>query len=100
MFAGFVMSIVSTPIDVVKTRIMNLPSSVPITPVQGQLTTSSPNSQPYGGMVDCLWRTFKAEGMQGLYKGFVPTFMRLGPHTIMALVIFEKLRAYAGMNPV
>ena len=28
-------------------------------------------------------KTFKAEGMAGLYKGFIPNWMRIGPHTIV-----------------
>jgi hypothetical protein len=85
MMAGFSMAVVSTPIDVVKTRIMNRSAGGPA---------------PYRGMFDCLVKvpvrsdriviatdrcpfvtnpqTAQAEGVLGLYKGFVPTFLRLG----------------------
>jgi hypothetical protein len=157
MMAGFSMAVVSTPIDVVKTRIMN--------------RSAAGGPEPYRGMLDCLvkvhfvlqplvtcsadrhqrwtarrgalhqvvttsltlcrlmYQTGRAEGVLGLYKGFVPTFMRLGthtfssealalsrthelmltpsgfissagPHTIMAFTIYEELRRWAGIRPV
>ncbi|ELR23554.1 carrier superfamily protein [Acanthamoeba castellanii str. Neff] len=85
MMAGFSMAVVSTPIDVVKTRIMNRSAGGPA---------------PYRGMFDCLVKTAQAEGVLGLYKGFVPTFLRLGPHTILAFTIYEELRKWAGIRPV
>jgi hypothetical protein len=91
MVAGFCMALVSSPIDVVKTRIMNanLHSSIPAS-----------SSHQYRGMFDCLLQTAKTEGLLGLYKGFVPTFFRLGPHTIMAFTIYEELRKWWGFDPV
>jgi hypothetical protein len=76
-----------------------------------------------------MYQTGRTEGVLGLYKGFVPTFMRLGthtfssealalpdtlvdaniiwihpssagPHTIMAFTIYEELRRWAGIRPV
>jgi solute carrier family 25 protein 14/30 len=85
MMSGFSMALVSTPIDVVKTRIMN---------------RSVSSATPYQGMVDCLFKTGQAEGVLGLYKGFVPTFLRLGPHTILAFTIYEELRKWSGIRPV
>jgi hypothetical protein len=54
--AGFIATVVTSPIDVAKTRIMNQKPD----PVTGQLQ--------YKGVSDCLIRTMKSEGFIGLYK--------------------------------
>jgi hypothetical protein len=33
----------------------------------------------YNGVVDCLKKTIKSEGVTALYKGFIPNYARLGP---------------------
>jgi solute carrier family 25 protein 34/35 len=35
----------------------------------------------YKNPIDCLWKTFKAEGIRGLYKGSTAHFLRIAPHT-------------------
>eukprot|EP01116_Phalansterium_solitarium_P021393 TRINITY_DN6632_c0_g1_i1.p1 TRINITY_DN6632_c0_g1~~TRINITY_DN6632_c0_g1_i1.p1 ORF type:complete len:307 (+),score=55.28 TRINITY_DN6632_c0_g1_i1:196-1116(+) len=84
--AGFCMTVVTSPIDVVKTRLMR--------------QASAGGSVVYRGMIDCLYKTWRTEGVLGLYKGFVPNVSRLGPHTCLALMCFEQLRRIAGIKPV
>ena len=77
--AGLVASIVSNPIDVVKTRIQNMsvmPGCLP----------------PYGGSIDCAIKTIQNEGALALYKGFVPNVARQGPFTITLFVTLEQIR--------
>jgi dicarboxylate transporter 10 len=38
-------------------------------------------------------------GPSGFFKGFVPAFVRLGPHTILLFLILEQLRANFGYLP-
>lgn len=83
MFAGFMTATITSPVDVVKTRIMN------------QQTKG-----PYNGTLDACRQIVQTEGIGGLYKGWFPNWMRIGPHTIVALMIFEQLRAIAGIRPV
>lgn len=83
MCSGFVSAAVSTPADVVKTRLM---SQDPLTPPQ------------YKGMVDCLHKTVAGEGVRGLYKGFLPTWARLGPWQLCFWVTFEQLRRLQGIG--
>ena len=45
-------------------------------------------------------KTFQTEGMRGAYKGFLPFWMRITPHTIIAFVVFEELRKIAGIDPI
>eukprot|EP00127_Corallochytrium_limacisporum_P000653 Clim_evm52s22 gene=Clim_evmTU52s22 len=84
MIAGFVGSGISAPMDTVKSRIMNQPKENP----------------RYTGTLDCIRKTIRAEGPLALYKGFLPNWMRLGPHTIVSFMVFEQLRAYLGVPPV
>jgi hypothetical protein len=32
----------------------------------------------YSGVGDCLLKTLQAEGLRGLYKGWLPNWMRIG----------------------
>ncbi|KAF9356910.1 hypothetical protein BGX26_004542 [Mortierella sp. AD094] len=87
-FAGLVCSVTSAPLDVCKVRIMNQP----VGPTgQGLL---------YRNTVDCAIKTVQREGPLALYKGFSMCWLRLGPHTMLSLMIFEKLRNWVGLNPV
>jgi solute carrier family 25 uncoupling protein 27 len=61
MVSGFFASLVSTPADVVKTRLMN-------------------DSARYGNsMLRCTLDTVRAEGVRAMWKGFLPAWARLGP---------------------
>ncbi|XP_027722762.1 mitochondrial brown fat uncoupling protein 1 [Vombatus ursinus] len=72
--AGFCTTVVASPVDVVKTRYMNSPP--------GQYT-SAPK---------CAWTMFMREGLTAFYKGFVPSFLRLGSWNIVMFVSYEQLK--------
>ena len=45
--------------------------------------------------------TFTAkQGPQAFFKGFIPAFVRLGPHTILTFIFLEQLRLNFGVNPL
>ncbi|XVF17336.1 hypothetical protein REPUB_Repub10bG0111900 [Reevesia pubescens] len=77
--AGFVAAVASNPIDVIKTRVMNMK----VEPGQ---------KPPYAGALDCAIKTVKAEGPMALYKGFIPTISRQGPFTVVLFVTLEQVR--------
>jgi hypothetical protein len=76
--AGFVATVLTSPVDVAKTRIMNQ-------------KPKPDGSLEYRGLFECLYKTTRTEGFFGLYKGFTPNFLRLAPHTILMLMIYEQL---------
>ena len=39
------------------------------------------------------------QGPQAFFKGFIPAFVRLGPHTILTFIFLEQLRLNFGINP-
>ena len=63
--SGLVAASLSTPADVVKTRVMNQPTN---TKGQGLLYKSS---------LDCLLKCVQQEGICALYKGFLPIWARM-----------------------
>ncbi|XP_073289106.1 mitochondrial uncoupling protein 5-like [Primulina huaijiensis] len=78
--AGFVASVVSNPVDVIKTRVMNMKVEAGAT------------APPYSGAIDCAMKTVRAEGAMALYKGFIPTISRQGPFTVVLFVMLEQVR--------
>ncbi|CAH1437013.1 mitochondrial uncoupling protein 5 [Lactuca sativa] len=77
--AGFIASVVTNPIDVIKTRVMNM-------------KVEAGEAPPYAGATDCALKTIKTEGPMALYKGFIPTISRQGPFTIVLFVTLEQVR--------
>ncbi|KAF7436466.1 Mitochondrial oxaloacetate carrier protein [Pleurotus ostreatus] len=65
------------------------PADTALTRVYNQPTTKLPNGRIVGTLyknpIDCLWKTFKAEGIKGWYKGSTAHFLRIAPHTIITL---------------
>jgi solute carrier family 25 protein 34/35 len=51
----------------------------------------------YSGPVDCFMRTYRAEGVRGLYKGAFAAYLRLGPHTVLTFVLLELFRPALGL---
>merc|ERR1719204_2732816 len=82
--AGLVGAIMGTPADVVKARIMNQPVDA-----HGRGTL-------YKNSVDCLVKTVHNEGLMGLYKGFVPCWLRMAPWSLTFWLSFEKIRRLCG----
>ncbi|KAL5982371.1 Mitochondrial uncoupling protein 5 [Asimina triloba] len=74
--AGFVASVVSNPVDVIKTRVMNM-------------RVGEDGKAPYSGALDCAVKTVRSEGVMALYKGFMPTMSRQGPFTVVLFVTLE-----------
>ncbi|CAM6117820.1 unnamed protein product [Calypogeia fissa] len=80
LVSGFVTSVASNPIDVIKTRIMNME----VQPGQ---------KPPYSGALDCAVKTISKEGPMALYKGFIPTVSRQGPFAVVLFVTLEQVRS-------
>ena len=77
--SGFVSSVLCTPADVIKSRIMQ-------------------TNSPYKGMIDCIYKTITEEGILSLYKGFYPIWFRLAPWQLIFWVSYERLRIISGLE--
>ncbi|XP_067937068.1 mitochondrial substrate carrier family protein ucpB-like [Watersipora subatra] len=84
--AGLVNAIVTTPVDLARIRIMNQPAAA--------------EERRYRSILDVLIKTARTEGLMSLYKGFIPVWARIAPHTIVTFAVFEQLRRYTGIDPV
>lgn len=73
LVAGLVATTVCLPADVVKTRIMNAGGES-------------------GGAVAILAKAVRTEGAGFMFRGWLPSFIRLGPHTIVTFLVLEQLR--------
>lgn len=84
-------AVASTPIDVVRTRLMNQQR---VSLYNELLTTPGPTThiRLYAGSLDCLLQTVRNEGVLALYKGFIPTWVRMGPWNVIFFVIYEQLK--------
>ncbi|ORX76069.1 mitochondrial carrier [Basidiobolus meristosporus CBS 931.73] len=83
IMAGFMCAVTTSPIDLVKSRIM----------LQN-------DKKKYRGVIDCMLKTVKYEGFFGLYRGFFLNWLRMGPHTIVTFLVFEELRSLVGIKPL
>ncbi|NXT21704.1 UCP3 protein, partial [Syrrhaptes paradoxus] len=75
--AGFCATVVASPVDVVKTRYMN----------------AGPGQ--YRNALSCLLALLVQDGLAGLYKGFTPSFLRLGSWNVVMFVAYEQLQRAA-----
>lgn len=81
MISGLVCTAASLPADVCKSRVQNM-----LPRLDGTL--------PYKGMIDCCVKTIREEGLLALWKGFLPYYLRLGPHTVLTFIFLEQLRKH------
>ena len=71
--AGFVATTVCSPVDVLKTRLMS--------------------AREKERLVGLLIRIWEKEGVSWVFRGWVPSFVRLGPHTIATFIFLEQHKA-------
>ncbi|NWS64136.1 UCP3 protein, partial [Chunga burmeisteri] len=77
--AGFCATVVASPVDVVKTRYMN----------------AGPGQ--YRNVLSCLLALLMQDGLAGLYKGFISSFLRLGSWNVVMFVSYEQLQRVAAL---
>lgn len=88
--SGLVASLVSAPVDLIKTRIMNDRRYSDMV-----MLGRKDSNMLYGTTLECFKRTRAAEGFTALYKGWLASFLRLGPHFTIAFPLLELIRTRA-----
>ncbi|KIW89305.1 uncharacterized protein Z519_10158 [Cladophialophora bantiana CBS 173.52] len=79
--AGITAATVTSPIDVIKTRVM------------------SATGKQQQGIVEIIKTVSRNEGPRWMFKGWLPSFLRLGPHTICIFIFLELHRkVYRGLQ--
>jgi hypothetical protein len=74
--------------------------AAPLAACRNQPVDAAGRGLRYRGMLDCLSQSVRAEGVLALWKGLLPSCARLGPHTCISLLIFERFRYMAGLAPI
>lgn len=74
IMAGFVATTICSPVDVIKTRVMSAKESE--------------------GLAKLLARIYRVEGARWMWRGWVPSFIRLGPHTVATFLFLEQHKRY------
>ena len=75
--AGLAATLLGSPVDVVKTRVMN---------------AAKDGTAPFKGPLDCAAWLLRTQGPAAFYKGFIPNFARIGSWNIVTWVTLEKLK--------
>ncbi|XP_032598630.1 mitochondrial dicarboxylate carrier isoform X2 [Drosophila grimshawi] len=78
--AGFIGTLMTQPIDVIKTTYMN----------------ARPGE--YSGL-GAVAASIAKQGPLAFYKGFVPALMRVSPNTIITFMLYEQARLHFGYLP-
>jgi dicarboxylate transporter 10 len=73
--AGFVATTICSPVDVIKTRVMS---------AHGESKS----------MTKLLADVYRLEGVGWMFRGWVPSFIRLGPHTIATFLFLEQHKKF------
>ncbi len=77
--AGFVATTICSPVDVIKTRVMS--------------------DKDHKGIVKLVTDITKHEGLRWMFKGWVPSFIRVGPHTVLTFLFLEQhKKVYRGLK--
>ena len=77
--AGLFSCFCMNPFDVAKSRIMNQ-------------RAAPDGALQYTGMFDCFAKSVRAEGITCLWKGFFPSYARVGPRVVVIFLMLEELR--------
>nr|XP_037274785.1 mitochondrial basic amino acids transporter-like [Rhipicephalus microplus] len=82
VLAGAVQSVISSPVELAKTRLQ----------IQGQ----SGARALYKGPVDCLRQILRVEGLRGAFRGFGPTLLRDAPGFAVYFASYEQMVRLGG----
>jgi len=85
--AGLAAAAASCPVDVVRTRLMGQRRLKQL----DQHQVGGGQHAFYRGSLHCLTATLRTEGFSALYKGFVPSFVRMGPWNVIFFLVYEQL---------
>lgn len=82
MSAGIITTTAANPVDVIKTRYM------------------ADAAHKYKSPLDCIVKSYRADGLLGFFKGWMPSYWRLGPHTVCSFILIEKIRLFVGLSTI
>ena len=84
MVSAVAVAVISLPFDNLKTKLQKQKA------VNGVM--------PYKGMPDCFLKTLAKEGATGFWAGLPTYYFRVGPHSIITLLMAEQYRKLLGVG--
>jgi len=83
--SGVALSLVTLPFDNLKTKLQ-------------KMTPDAHGNYPYAGVMDCLKKTVKREGVLGLWVGYPTFYARVAPHSMLVLLVQDFLHINFGSH--
>jgi hypothetical protein len=87
---GAVAAVATSPVDVIKTRMMNQSAHAK--------TAGSTSVVVYRSTLHCAANILATEGLFGFFKGLMPNYLRIAPHTLTTFIVLEQLRKFLGLK--
>lgn len=75
---------------------LNLPA-VNLLRTRLQAAGSSGHQHHYTGFVDVAQQTLRNEGWRGLYKGLLPSILKVGPAVGVSWIVYEDMKRRLGV---
>ena len=106
--AGMTSTLVTYPLDLVRSRLMMMSASVAAAAAaeSGGAAAAAPSissssvvaATEYTGIADCFRKTYRAEGIRGLYGGLGPTLCGIIPYAGVSFSSFDLLKGHMPKN--
>lgn len=84
--AGLCATLLGSPVDVIKTRVMA--AKAPAALIPGGVAPAP----EFSGPIDCAVKLMKTQGPTAFYKGFIPNFARIGSWNVITWMTLEQLK--------
>ncbi|CAN8308854.1 unnamed protein product [Cochlearia groenlandica] len=94
--AGTVFLIIASPLDVIRRRMQMVGWKDAPSIVTGDGRSKA--SLEYSGMVDAFRKTVRHEGFGALYKGLVPSLLKVTPSIAIGLATYDMVKGVSGVE--
>jgi hypothetical protein len=78
---------VTYPIQLIKSRLQQRSQVVELT-VSGEVEVVK---REYHGVLDCISKILKREGVSGFFKGCIPNAIRVAPNAAITFMVYETV---------
>lgn len=83
--------LVSYPLSLVRTRLQA--QTAPVAGRKGETAVAT-------GMIDMLSNIYWSEGVRGLYRGFLPNFLKAIPAVSIGYLVYERLKLFLRVETI
>lgn len=84
----FIASTTTYPLQVIKARLQQRSQVVEMSEATGEIIVSK---REYSGVIDCVGKIWRNEGVGGFFKGCVTNALRVAPSAAITFVVYESV---------